>query len=138
MSWHYFSRILESLTLLDYAVIIFNVLLIIYADPLLKRFSPATVPQHTHRMRVYMLRGLNFIILLVYGYFILLGLYTTTSIAILAINHSLLYRLIRRFILFFVPLGLFVAASFIKNEIDYSNYSGAQEPEEMTTEKMKE
>lgn len=68
MSWELVQRFLESLTFLDYAVIIVNCLLILFADPLLSRFSSGTVPQKSHNLRVYLLRGLNLIILLVYGY----------------------------------------------------------------------
>ncbi len=68
MSWELTLRFLESLTFLDYAVIVVNCLLIMFADPLLRRFSSGTVPIKTHNLRVYLLRSLNLIILLVYGY----------------------------------------------------------------------
>lgn len=68
MSWDLIQRFLESLTLVDYAVIILNVLMILFANPLLSRFSPANVAPKSHNLRVSLLRGLNLFILLVYGY----------------------------------------------------------------------
>ncbi len=69
MSWtSMVERFVNSLTVLDYTVIAANVLLIAFADPILKRFSSATVQAKTHSMHVYLLRGLNIVILCVYGY----------------------------------------------------------------------
>jgi len=68
MSWELIEQFFLSLTLLDYLVIIVNILLIIFADPLLKRIASASIQAKTHNLRVYLLRGLNIIILLVYGY----------------------------------------------------------------------
>lgn len=69
MSWtNILESFINSLTALDYTVIAVNVLLIAFADPILKRFSSGTVTDKTHNMRVYLLRGLNIVILCVYGY----------------------------------------------------------------------
>ena len=77
----------ESLTLLDYSVIAANVLLIIFADPILKRFSSGTMQPKTHNLRVYLLRGLNVVILFVYGHmhFYREGEDSSTAITILGI-----------------------------------------------------
>jgi len=68
MSWELIQQFIGRLTLLDYIVMAANILLIVFAHPILTRFSSGTVPQKTQNLRVYLLRGMNIIILLVYGY----------------------------------------------------------------------
>ena len=59
---------INSLDLFDYIVILLNVVLIAFAKPLVYRISSSSLPEKTLLARVYMIRGLNIIILLVYSY----------------------------------------------------------------------
>jgi len=68
MQFDLFSEVFSTLTLLDYSVLALNVILIIFAKPLLKRFSAVSLPLATFNFRMLMLRGLNIVIVLVYGY----------------------------------------------------------------------
>ncbi|MFL0805455.1 MAG: mechanosensitive ion channel family protein [Agarilytica sp.] len=68
MSWTVIEQFFNSLTMGDYTVIAANILLIVFAHPILNRFSSGTVTPKSHTLRVYLLRGLNFVILFVYGY----------------------------------------------------------------------
>ncbi len=68
MRWSLIENFIDSLTLLDYSVIAVNALLILFAHPILNRLSSNTATQKSHNLRVNLLRGLNFIILFVYGY----------------------------------------------------------------------
>ncbi|VUD51511.1 hypothetical protein TDB9533_01441 [Thalassocella blandensis] len=61
-------QFIRSLDLFDYTVIIFNIVIIALAKPLVYRISSRSLPDKTLLARVYMIRGLNFIILLVYAY----------------------------------------------------------------------
>lgn len=63
-----FKQFLNSLSVLDYSVLIVNFILIIFARPLLKRFTSSNLPDKTFNFRLLLLRALNFIIVLVYGY----------------------------------------------------------------------
>ncbi len=58
----------SSLSALDYSVLAVNCILIIFAKPLLKRITSATIAESTFKFRLLLLRGLNIIIILVYGY----------------------------------------------------------------------
>ena len=68
MQWEVIHNFFTSLSLLDYLVLTVNILMIIFAQPLLKRFSSGTTPESTLKFRTNLLRGLNFIIIIVYGY----------------------------------------------------------------------
>ena len=68
MSLELVRAFFASLEAFDYAVLIINILLIIFARPILKRFSSGTIPEKTQSFRVNSLRGLNVFIVLVYGY----------------------------------------------------------------------
>lgn len=68
MSLELVRAFFASLEAFDYAVLIINILLIIFARPILKRFSSGTIPDKTQSFRVNSLRGLNVFIMLVYGY----------------------------------------------------------------------
>lgn len=63
-----FKQFLGSLSVLDYSVLAVNFILIIFAKPLLKPFSSGSLPASIFNFRVLLLRGLNVIIVLVYGY----------------------------------------------------------------------
>jgi len=62
------ENFLSSLDIIDFAVIGLNILLILFARPILKKVSSGTLPDRTISFRVNLLRGLNIIILLVYAY----------------------------------------------------------------------
>lgn len=68
MSWPLIQNFLYSLNNVDYIVLSVNLLLIIFAHPILKRFSSGGVTNNTMNMRTNLLRGLNVIIVLVYAY----------------------------------------------------------------------
>lgn len=57
-----------QLSTLDYAVISTNLLLIVFAKPLLKRFSSASLSQKLFDLRFNLLRAINVFILVAYGY----------------------------------------------------------------------
>ena len=69
MDW--FRRLSEytgDIGFADIAVVAVNLLLIIFAKPLMQRLSSGTLAEKTISFRVKLLQGLNVIILLVYGY----------------------------------------------------------------------
>lgn len=68
MEW--FSRFNFDIQLsaFDYLVLIVNLLLILFARPLLQRLTSAHTPEKTLAFRINMLRGLNAVILIVFGY----------------------------------------------------------------------
>lgn len=68
MFWATVVAFFQSVTVIDYLVIASNILLIAFASPLLTRLSSGSVPQKTLNVRILLLRGLNLVILLVYGY----------------------------------------------------------------------
>ncbi|MFL0810474.1 MAG: mechanosensitive ion channel family protein [Agarilytica sp.] len=72
MTWAHTSTeiitFLQSLRPVDYFIVSLNVLLFIFAEHVLRRFSSAAVQPNSHRMRVNLLRGLNIVILFVYAY----------------------------------------------------------------------
>lgn len=68
MDWEKAQHFIESLSAVDYSVIFINLLLIAFARPLLKRYTAENVPATAFAFRVNLLRGLNLVILLVYGY----------------------------------------------------------------------
>ena len=68
MEFELLRNFFSSLSLLDYSVLALNVILIAFARPLLGRISAITLPASTFKFRVLLLRGLNVIIVLVYGY----------------------------------------------------------------------
>lgn len=68
MQMEILTELIRSLSVLDYSVLAINFLLIIFAKPVLKRFSSGTLPAKTFNFRVLLLRGLNVIIVLVYAY----------------------------------------------------------------------
>ena len=60
--------VLHSLSLVDYSVIIANIVLIAFARQIITRISSPTVEAKTIKMRLNLLRGMNILILTVYGY----------------------------------------------------------------------
>ena len=58
----------KTISMVDYLVLTVNVLLIIFARPVLKRFAASSLTPKTLNVRVNLLRGLNVIIIFVYGY----------------------------------------------------------------------
>src|SRR5690606_35425725 len=62
------QQFLSSLSILDYAVILLNILLIAFAKPIVSRISSTALAEKTLSSRAHMLRGLNVVILLVYVY----------------------------------------------------------------------
>lgn len=59
---------IESLRPIDYFIVTLNTLLFIFANTIVKRFSPNALKSDTHSIRVNLLRGLNVVILFVYAY----------------------------------------------------------------------
>ncbi len=68
MNLDFIQQFISSLGMLDYGVILLNILLIAYAKPIVHKISSGTLPEKTINSRVHMLRGLNVVILLVYAY----------------------------------------------------------------------
>lgn len=68
MDWEKAYAFILTLTAVDYAVIVVNLLLIAFARPLLKRYTAENVSEAAFTFRVNLLRGLNLVILLVYSY----------------------------------------------------------------------
>lgn len=68
MNWDSIHSYLLTLTPIDYSALAVNVMLVIFARPIIQRFISGSVPQKTLDLRVYLLRGLNITILFVYGY----------------------------------------------------------------------
>ncbi len=104
MFWNIFEQFIQSLTPVDYAVLLVNILLMVFADPILKRISSGTQTPKTHSLRVHLLRALNLTILLVYGY---IYLYKPTDgssggVKVLGILAVLYFANISNFILQFL------------------------------------
>lgn len=94
MNWDPLHIFISSLDPIDYAALSINILLILFARPILERFSSGTLPLNVMSLRINLLRGLNVIIVLVYGYQYLYlpaggsarsDNYSLTTISILAI-----------------------------------------------------
>ncbi len=68
MSWTTLEQFLQSISTVDYVVIVVNILMMIFANSILSRISFGTQTPKTHSLRVHLLRGLNLTILIVYGY----------------------------------------------------------------------
>lgn len=58
----------QSLSLLDYSVLIVNIVLMLFARPILARFSSGSHADKSLKTQVLILRGINFAILVMYGY----------------------------------------------------------------------
>ncbi|MFT7559177.1 MAG: small-conductance mechanosensitive channel [Flavobacteriales bacterium] len=68
MQWTNILSFGITLSPLDYLILSTNALLIIFARPVLKRFAPASANDKALAFRVRLLRGLNFLILIVFAY----------------------------------------------------------------------
>ena len=68
MNWPLIQNLIYSLNPIDYLVLSVNLLLILFARPILLRFSSGSVSDNTLNVRINLLRGLNVVIVLVYAY----------------------------------------------------------------------
>lgn len=68
MTYKELEVLLSDLSLIDYIVISTNLLLIVFAQPILKRFSSSSLSQKVFDLRYNLLRAINVIILTAYGY----------------------------------------------------------------------
>lgn len=86
MNLDQFQHLLNDMSLFDYTVISVNLLLIVFAQPILKRFSSQSLSQKTFDLRFNLLRAINVFILVAYGYQIIYEPNAETSITIKAIT----------------------------------------------------
>ena len=110
-------KIVTYLDLIDYIVLSTNILLFIFAHPILKRLSSISLQENTLRMRTTIFRGLNVIILIVYSYDLYKPAGETFVVKILSI------------------LAIFYLANFINIVIQYfifKHYGKAREIEGKT------
>lgn len=68
MFWQPFSDFLQSLEHIDFLVLSINLLLIIFAQPTMRFLFRASTAESKLKWRVRLLRGLNLLIMAVYGY----------------------------------------------------------------------
>ena len=68
MSWEWLRPYIENLSVLDLAVVSINVLLIIFAKPLVSALSSDTTEGQTKQLRYNLVRATNIFILIAYGY----------------------------------------------------------------------
>jgi len=68
MTYQEIGTLLSELSVIDYLVICTNLLLIVFAHPILKRFSSSSLSQKVFDLRYNLLRAINVIILIAYGY----------------------------------------------------------------------
>lgn len=95
MNWSLVQHLFYSLSLLDYFVLSINILMITFARPALTRISSGSLPSKVLSLRINLLRALNLIIILVYGYIYLYrpsgggshGITLLTILAILYLTH---------------------------------------------------
>ncbi len=86
MNWEPAQRILHDLTWQDYSVITLNVLLIIFARPLVKRLGASGLADSTVHLRTNLLRALNIFILIAYSYQVVYRPIEEQGIAIKALS----------------------------------------------------
>ncbi len=68
MNWESLSPIIDNLSIFDFVVIAINVLLIVFAKPLLTALSPKSTTTQTMQLRFKLVRATNIFILIAYGY----------------------------------------------------------------------
>lgn len=68
MDWTFLHKYLLLLSLWDIIALAINLLLILFARPLVRNISSASLPEKSLKLRINLLRGLNFIFLVVYSY----------------------------------------------------------------------
>jgi small-conductance mechanosensitive channel len=68
MNWEWLNLTIENLGTIDYVVIAANVLLIFFAQPLIRGISSETTNAQTMKMRFKLVRATNIFILFAYGY----------------------------------------------------------------------
>lgn len=86
MSYQELQDLLNHLSVIDYAVVSVNVVLFIFAQSILKRFSAENLPQNTFDLRFNLLRSINVFILIAYGYRVIYAPNEDQGIAIKAIS----------------------------------------------------
>lgn len=78
--------VVNEMSVMDYSILSINLLLIVFAQPILKRFSPSSISQKVFELRFNLLRFINFFILIAYGYKLIYEPTSTQGPAIQAVT----------------------------------------------------